>query len=344
MEDKHCQLDFCPTRKGYYQSVVNNRNKPTVVCCFCDLEMLKANYILAEDTQCGVRTMMNKSPYPDFDQAIHLLIMPIAHKELPSDFGHKDFVGHSEALWTLSAKLYADAYSQEYFTSWGKMAGQTVPHWHSHFKNYIMPPLSMPERMKSYEKFSIKNVEDAFKITKKLLETTEFDLKETSEVVYDFTCPCCLANNVHKDEENFVIARFKHNYICLAHYPRYPGEVIIIPNRHVAAIKDLSSDELQENMALAMALFPRMKEYAHAHIRDCDGGNIYTKSMGGKASLEQQTNHHVYTMVIPRTTITLIPSAMDGNSLKLDFDPNHLCAYLKEKINEIKEILIEEGY
>ena len=341
MEDKKCQLDFCPTRSEYYRQKAANNQNPNKICFFCDKESLKSNYIISEDVPGDVRVMMNKTPYPDFDQAIHLLIMPMSHKELPSDFSHKELTEQSGALQWLSTQLHATAYTQEYFTNWGKMAGQTVPHWHSHVKSYTMPPFSMPQRMKYFKNPVIKNIEEAFENTKKLLESPMVEQQLLEAQHNENKCLCCLLQKgqMGSDEENFVVARFTHNYVCLAHYSFCAGEIAIIPNRHVASIKDLLQGELTENMALAMALLPKMSSYAHEKIRDCDGGNVYTKSMGAKASVEQQMNYHVHTLIMPRTTITPIPGAMDGNSCKLDYNPDHLFAYLKEKIDEIKDML-----
>lgn len=84
-------------------------------------------------------------------------------------------------------------------------------------------------------------------------------------------------------------------------------------------------------MAIAYALLPIMKKYAQEHIRECDGANLYTKSLGAKASDDEKQTYHVHTRVIPRTTVPLTPGNHDNNSRKLDFDPDHLFAYLKKE-------------
>ena len=339
MEAQKCQLAFCPTRPGYYQQKKENDQNSDKICFFCDKESLRSNYILREDVDNNIREMMNKHPYPDFDQGIHLLIMPVTHKELPSDFSRKELTAQSDAVRRLSAQLYATAYTQEFSTSWGKRGGQTVPHLHSHLIHYTKLPVSMPERMKNFKNPVIKNVEEAFNKTKELLESSNVLAQPLLQDQHaENKCLCCLVQKGKKgsDEENFVVARFEHNYVCLAHNPKCAGELAVVPNRHVGTIKDLLQGEWAENMALAMALFPIMRAYAHEKIRDCDGGNLYTKGMGAQTSFKKQIKHHLYTRVMPRTVIVPIPGSLDGNSCKIDCDYNDLLVYLQGKIDEIK--------
>jgi len=101
----------------------------------------------------------------------------------------------------------------------------------------------------------------------------------------------------------------------------------------------LSQEALEENMVLAMALLPRMKEYAQAHIRECGGGNIYIKGIGNKASHEQKSKHHVHTLIIPRTTVPITPGGMEGACCKFDCDPLHLFQYLKSMSDDFKKII-----
>jgi diadenosine tetraphosphate (Ap4A) HIT family hydrolase len=286
---------------------------------------------------------MNKHPYSDFDQAIHLLFMPIVHKELPNDFSRPELINQVDAVHAISQKLDHTAYLQEWFTNWGRLGGQTVAHWHSQLKIFTQPPCSMPERMKRVKNFSITTIEGAFEKTKELLKACPVPSPDVKEMHSYKECLCCMIRNGQEnnadnnDKDNFIVARFLHNYICLSHYPSYAGEICVVPHRHVAAIKDLSQDELRENMILAMALFPKMKEYAQMNIRECDGGNLYTKSIGSKASREQQEAYHVCTVIMPRTTISPTPGTKSRNSCKLDYDPNHLYQYLKD---EVKNIII----
>jgi len=335
MNPKDMQLEFpISTRKAYVQqNVVQKPTEP--VCHFCDEKTLSTNYIIREDHESDVREMMNKFPYFDFDQGLHLLIMPISHKEHPDTFSDNELIEQADAARHLSAKLYGTAYTQEYCTSWGRDAGQSVPHWHSHLKSYTKPPQSIPERLASYKNPRIKTIEESYNELKTLLESAE-NIDYSSDILHDENeCSCCTIKNQHTDDEkNLVVGRFTHNYICLSHYPSLPGEIVVIPNRHVAAIKDLSREEFGENMILAMALLSTMQKYAHDHIRGCNSANLFTKSMGQKASDNEKSNFHLYTRILPRTIIALSAGQIGDNSCKLDFDPVHLCAHLKDILSQ----------
>lgn len=331
MTPKPMQLELCSTRnKTYNQS---QKLQPLTTCVFCDPAVLATNYIIKEDEHVDVREMLNKNPYlSSFDQGHHLVIMPMSHKERSDHFSQRELAEQTNAVHDLSRKLYDGSYGQEYFTNWSKLAGQTVPHWHSQLKVYTQPPRSLPEVIELQNSVKIFNIEEAFSAIKsKLLLSKTVPVADGASFASHEKCLCCfIAGNHNEDEKKLIVARFKHNFVCLSHYPRLPGEVSVIPYRHVAAIRFLPKEEWRENMALAMALLSKMREYAHTHIRDCEGGNLYTKSLGSEVCPEEQMYYHVHTVVMPRTTVPFTPGFIDGNSSKLDYSPGHLFVYLKE--------------
>jgi diadenosine tetraphosphate (Ap4A) HIT family hydrolase len=305
-------------------------------CAFCDAEILKTNYIISEDEKTDVRVMMNRYPYFSFDQGVHLLIMPLSHKEHPDDFYSEELNNHMDVVKELSAKLYPNAYTQEYVVNWGKLSGQSQRHWHGHIKSYTKVPMSVPQKIKSCKNVTdISDIEQAFEKIKKDLASKDYIfISQVSPSTQQ--CPCCIIKKCVSqcmDEDNLVIARFKYNYVCLSHYPRWPGELSVVPNEHVCSIKDLSREALHENIMLAMKLLPKVRIYAQQHIRECDGGNIFIKSMGGCTSNAKRSEYHLHTLVIPRTALPPItPGGMDGNSCKLHYDPVHMYQYFKEKM------------
>jgi diadenosine tetraphosphate (Ap4A) HIT family hydrolase len=323
------QIELCAGRRAYIQG---QRNNPPKVCVFCDEAVLAQNYIVQEDKENDVRIMMNKNPYFPFAQGHHLLIMPLSHKELSTDFSKKELVQQVAAAHVLSAKLYPDSYSQEYFTNWGKLAGQSVPHWHNQLKIYTQPACSLPERIKLSQSAQINNIQDAFELVKSKLASSQAELLpfEGHSPIdpIDCFCDCCLVfSKPEKDKENLVLGRFEHNLVCMTPYPHTVAEIAVVPYKHVAALTFLSPEELTENMVLAMALLPKVKEYAETNIRDCDGGNLYTKSLGATDSKLQK--YHLHTLVMPRTTIAPTPGTLEANSCKLDFDPLHFFTEFK---------------
>ncbi len=424
MQNNKKQLEICPGRRAYIQGVAQqNKNvaeksiAPT--CVFCDPEILAKNYILREDHECDVREMMNKNPYFDIDQGKHLLIMPISHAEEPSELSSEQVKYQADAVHVLCKKLHDRSFTQEYFTNWGRPAGQSVPHWHSQLKSYELPPCSLPERMKRCSNPRLKTIEESFEETKQILAqdhmleqdhiveqtleetqesralllaqirraadsmhmlykdvslraraehfpqqciivTVEESFEETKQVwpqdcdhALDMTnkllvslakekCLCCrILKNKQENEANFVIMEeeLEHNYVCLAHYPDLPGELIIVPKKHVSSIKDLSPEEWREHMVIAMALFPHVREYAQQFIRDCGGANLFTKNISGKSSVEKQRRYHVYTRIMPRTTISPTPGTFAGSSSKIDMDPLHAFEYFKARKGELEALL-----
>lgn len=339
MEDNGRQIELCPGRVAYIQK---NKQPSSSRCVFCDEDILAQNYIVNEDAKNDVRIMMNKYPYFPFDQGHHLLVMPISHKEDPSSFSLKELWQQVDTAHVVSTKLYPGSYGQEYVTSWDKLAGQSVSHWHSHIKVFMQPPCSLAKNARRYKNSPTNNMEFAFEQVKSKLLSTHIDsvVIDQGMMYAHGHCNCCsMKNSINEDNDNLVIGRFKYNIVCLSHYPGITGEVSVIPYNHVAALKDLSSEELRENMALSMALLSKLKMYVTKNISDCNvGGNLYAESVGSQASAERQKNHHFLTRVMPRTDITFAPGALAGNGCKLDFDPFSLVAYLKENIDDFKSM------
>lgn len=332
------QYELCPERKVYINQVKANNSQTKPICFFCDEKTMQTNKIISEDKESDVRVINNKSYYCPFDQVIHLVEMPITHKESPRDFSKKGIIAHADTLQNLSRQLHGSAVSQELVANFGKGAGQSVRHWHFHLLGFKNSPLSLPETIKFYKNPVIKTADEAFDAIQKQLAIT----KAVRQVlrIHATDCLCCnIINNPNNDEDNLVIDRFKHNILCLPHYPVLPVEVVVMPCEPVASISELSPEAFRENMILAMLLMPKLWEYAEKNVRTCEGCNLFTKSVGGKS---EQANSHVYTVVTPRTVISATPGTLYGNSCKLDFSPLHLIDYLKNNvIKELREYLEE---
>ena len=345
MNNHNNQLELCATRNTAYARPVREAEKQkteepqkavTKPCPFCDADILKTNHIFSEDSAKNIRIIFNKFPYPSLDQGIHLLCTLITHKAHPNDLSSAEFVEQIDAAHSMSRKLHNEAYTQEYFTNWGAIAGQSVPHWHSHIVSFNEPPCSLTEKMQRQKNQRIQSIEEAFIRVKKKLASEKYITMPLITADDEKQCVCCtISKEIPKNMENLVIERFKYNYLCLSQYPRWAGELSVVPYRHLPAIAHLSPEELRENMIIAKAVLPIMTEYANTYIRDCTGGNIYTKSICSKASHDQH-NYHVHTTVIPRTTIAPTPGTVEGNSCKLDFNPEHLMTYLSDQMVTIK--------
>ena len=64
---------------------------------------------------------------------------------------------------------------------------------------------------------------------------------------------CDLARPETDDEANFILRRDEHCYVIINRYPYTTGHVMVVCNRHVERIGDLTGDESREMMGLTAA-------------------------------------------------------------------------------------------
>lgn len=57
-------------------------------------------------------------------------------------------------------------------------------------------------------------------------------------------CPFCAARDDHQDPCSLVAHRGKLSFIVLNKYPYNTGHTLVLPNRHLAEIEDLTPEEL----------------------------------------------------------------------------------------------------
>lgn len=337
MENTGRQLEFCPSRRTYMPSPVDKKqenpaqhNENSLSCVFCNKTNLANNHILYQDDTNKILIIVNQRPYAPHFQVDHLVIIPMDHYTHLNELQEYHIKQEVELLKKLSAKLHNNAYTQEYQRNWGSMSGRSVDHLHSHFKNFILPPMSLPEAVIIARTYNT-TIEDVIYRVREQLNKDSVDTVETPLLnETQKTCLCCLLgeneNSNNTVDTTGIVKKFKYNYVCLAHYPITPGEICVIPYKHFSSIKDHSLECLTENMIIATALLPILRDYAQEHINDCDGGNIFIKNMGAKM---EHNSHHVHTCVMPRTIIPLTPGAFDGNSAKLDLNPQHFFDHIK---------------
>ncbi len=68
------------------------------------------------------------------------------------------------------------------------------------------------------------------------------------------SCVFCLhANDTSKDEQNFVLRRYKHIYVMLNLYPYNAGHLLLLPYTHIANLEDLSHEARTELIQVTAA-------------------------------------------------------------------------------------------
>jgi len=133
---------------------------------------------------------------------------------------------------------------------------------------------------------------------------------------------CILCNKVKElnDKKNYVLYRGKKSFIILNLYPYSNGHLMVAPNRHIAELDKLSSEEIIELMDLVNLSIKLLKK-----THNPDGFNIginYGKAAG--AGIDK----HIHIHIVPRwfgdvnfmpviSDTKIIPESLDSTYQKL---------------------------
>jgi ATP adenylyltransferase len=60
------------------------------------------------------------------------------------------------------------------------------------------------------------------------------------------TCPFCIKQDGSADKEHLVVYRNSTSFVILNAFPYNNGHIMAVPNRHVAALNDLSKEEYHD--------------------------------------------------------------------------------------------------
>ena len=108
----------------------------------------------------------------------------------------------------------------------------------------------------------------------------------------DNKCMFCAKMESVDDEQNYVIERRQHVFALLNIYPYNNGHLMVVPNRHVAEIEELTDDEMLDLMKLVRDMKILLKEKIAAHGFNI-GLNCGTVSGAGIAD-------HLHFHIVPR--------------------------------------------
>jgi ATP adenylyltransferase len=73
-------------------------------------------------------------------------------------------------------------------------------------------------------------------------------------------CLFCRAVSSDDDAANLVLKRARSALIMLNAFPYAPGHVMVVPDRHVAEVEELTADEAAEIMELAQAAVRALRD------------------------------------------------------------------------------------
>lgn len=71
-----------------------------------------------------------------------------------------------------------------------------------------------------------------------------------NENLTENNCPFCIKLSENNDKKNFILARFKYNFIILNLHPYNSGHIMILPLRHIKNITQTNDEERKELMNL----------------------------------------------------------------------------------------------
>lgn len=66
----------------------------------------------------------------------------------------------------------------------------------------------------------------------------------------DDKCIFCTMPQEHKDRENLILLRGKHNYVIINRYPYNGGHLMVVPYFHTSSMDGLNEEVLSEMMML----------------------------------------------------------------------------------------------
>lgn len=106
------------------------------------------------------------------------------------------------------------------------------------------------------------------------------------------TCVFCQIRDATNDREALVLTRGKRCYVVLNKFPYINGHLLIVPNRHLAELHDLTPDEQTEMMSLLARSIQILREKIGAEGTNC-GMNL--GKVAGAGILD-----HLHLHAVPR--------------------------------------------
>jgi ATP adenylyltransferase len=108
----------------------------------------------------------------------------------------------------------------------------------------------------------------------------------------DTSCIFCLNNGAIDDEKHYIIYRTSLSYVILNTYPYSNGHIMVIPNKHVKSLSELTSEELSDLFQLV-----QLSERVLYNIYSPEGINVGI-NIGKAAGAGIDSHLHVH--LLPR--------------------------------------------
>ena len=105
-------------------------------------------------------------------------------------------------------------------------------------------------------------------------------------------CIFCVKSKENRDGENLILFRDTLNFVIMNLYPYNPGHLMIVPNRHLAKLKDLTPEERNEHSALVSR--------AVEILREATGTDNFNVGMNLGRVAGAGIDDHIHTHIVPR--------------------------------------------
>ena len=141
------------------------------------------------------------------------------------------------------------------------------------------------------------------------------------------SCIFCEVQDEKKDNKNFILKRFKHNYIILNRYPYNAGHLLVVPKKHIAKLSDLPKAARSELIELLTVSEKLLRDTLKA-----EGINI---GLNQEKAAGAGIPGHLHFHVLPRWhgDTNFLPSLAETK--QVSFDLNKIYKQLKTALDKI---------
>jgi ATP adenylyltransferase len=122
-------------------------------------------------------------------------------------------------------------------------------------------------------------------------------------------CPLCKKLQMQTDDQNFILKRTKHSFVCLNYYPYMKGHLLVLPQRHVGDLSMLTDEEFIDLNFLIRESVSVLKQWK------AEGVNVGI-NLGKCAGASIPDHLHVH--ILPRFNYSLNYAFLLSNIIVID--------------------------
>jgi ATP adenylyltransferase len=143
-------------------------------------------------------------------------------------------------------------------------------------------------------------------------------------------CAFCKKLSENNDQKNFILGKYKYNFVILNLHPYNTGHTMVLPLRHVKNLTDLNREEQNEFIFLTSQSTQILQ-----NTLNCDGLNIGA-NLGKAAGAGIPSHLHMH--ILPRWTGDTNFLPLLAETKTISFDLNKIYAELKPHFDAILQL------